>query len=200
MTETIASFFEAGGVIMYILLGVSVVSLAAIIERLIYWSRRPTRREMRALERYASLCASGRRDAALEIARDDRSVQGRLVLETLAHAEPREELVLVAIEGLRPRFERFGALLGVVIAGAPLLGILGTVVGIIESFDLLGKASGVSDPAVIAGGIAKALYTTAAGLSIALVTLLPAALFRARAASTLSRLESLGAAITARDA
>jgi len=197
MSATIVQFFEAGGVVMYILAAVSIVTLAAIIERLIYWSRHPTRREMRALERYTALCASGQRETALTIAKDDPSPQGRLVHETLSHPEPKEELTLVTIEALRPRFERFGSLLATVIAGAPLLGILGTVVGIIESFDLLGQAAGVSDPTVIAGGIAKALYTTAAGLSIALITLLPAALFRARAAATLSRLESLGAAVTA---
>ena len=199
MLDTIVRFLNTGGIVMYALVGVSVLTLAAILERALYWARHTTARELRALERYASLVSSGKRDAALAIAREDASPQGRLVRVVLESDTPSEETALVAIETLRPRFERFGALLATVITGAPLLGILGTVIGIIESFDLLGRAAGVSDPTVIAGGIAKALYTTAAGLTIALVALLPAALYRARAAATLSRLESLGAALAAND-
>ena len=62
--------------------------------------------------------------------------------------------------------------LDTIITMAPLLGILGTVLGIIQSFDLLGQ-SGIQDPKAVTGGIAQALITTAAGLSVALVTLVP---------------------------
>ena len=68
--------------------------------------------------------------------------------------------------------KRYLSVLDTIITAAPLLGILGTVSGIIISFDLLGDA-GIEDPKAVTGGIAQALITTATGLSIAIVTLLP---------------------------
>lgn len=180
---------------MYPLLLLSIVALGAVIERMFYWSRHSGSRELHTLDRYAQLLGSGQRDAAAQLARKDRSPLGRLVTWAAESGSPNEESVLVAIEALRPSMERFSTLLAATIASAPLLGILGTVVGIIESFDLLGEASSVSDPSVVAGGIAEALYTTAAGLTIALVAIYPASWFRARSSSSLSRLESLGALI-----
>ncbi len=64
------------------------------------------------------------------------------------------------------------AILDTIITMAPLLGILGTVTGIIISFDFLGKA-GVEDPKAVTGGIAQALITTATGLTVALATIVP---------------------------
>lgn len=197
MIDRLIQIFDAGGIVMYPLLLLSVIALGAVIERVLYWSRHRSSRELRNLDRYAQLLDAGQRDAAAQLARKDRSPMGRLVAWSSESASPGEESVLVAIEALRPRLERFSTMLAAIIASAPLLGILGTVVGIIESFDLLGEASSVSDPSVVAGGIAEALYTTAAGLTIALVALYPASFFRARASVALSRLESLGALIAA---
>ena len=64
---------------------------------------------------------------------------------------------------------------------APLLGILGTVLGIISSFQLLGT-SGIADPKLVTSGIAQALITTATGLTISIVTVFPYNYFRARVA------------------
>lgn len=195
MIDSMIQFFRAGGVVMYPLAVLSVIAIAAILERAFYWVRHSSIRELRALDRYSSLLSSSQHEAAANLAKKDPSPMGRMVSGALAHDSVSEEAVLVVLESIRPSFERFNALLGAIIGAAPLLGILGTVVGIIESFDLLGQAASVSDPTVIAGGIAQALYTTAAGLTVALVALFPAAYFRSRAATTLSRLESLGALI-----
>jgi biopolymer transport protein ExbB len=73
---------------------------------------------------------------------------------------------------------------------APLLGILGTVLGIIASFDLLG-ASGIEDPKAVTGGIAQALITTAAGLAVAIVSLIPLNYFVARTQRETRRLEQI---------
>ena len=84
---------------------------------------------------------------------------------------------------------------------APMLGILGTVTGIIRSFAAVGAqaaggagAEGPTDPTLVADGIAQALYTTAFGLLIAIVTLFPYVIFRARIDRALGRLELLAAA------
>src|SRR3989338_4500378 len=70
------------------------------------------------------------------------------------------------------RMKRGMAILDTIITFAPLLGILGTVTGIIASFDFLGQA-GIEDPKAVTGGIAQALITTATGLTIALATIIP---------------------------
>lgn len=198
MFEPVIQFFKDGGVVMYPLLVLSVLALAAILERTLYWVLNSSSRELAALDRYARLVIEGERDAAGKLASKDASPVGSLVRWAHEHPGGGYDGALVRVESLRPRIERFGSFLSAVIAGAPLLGILGTVVGIIESFDLLGAASSVSDPTLIAGGIAQALYTTAAGLTIALVAMFPASVFRARAAMTLSRLESLAAVLSGR--
>ena len=110
-----------------------------------------------------------------------------------------------AIEAQRPRLERFLPTLSTIITAAPMLGILGTVLGIIASFEVLGGgggsagggasgAGGPSDPALVGRGIAEALITTAAGLVVALGVLLPYNLLRVQVDRTLSRLEQLAAA------
>lgn len=83
--------------------------------------------------------------------------------------------------------------LATIIAAAPLLGILGTVTGIIDSFGLIGSAESITDPAQLAEGISEALYTTAFGLSIALATVFPYAVLRARLQRVLSSLEVIAA-------
>jgi biopolymer transport protein ExbB len=77
------------------------------------------------------------------------------------------------------RMQRFMSALDTMITVAPLLGILGTVLGIISSFAILG-AGGISDPRAVTGGIAQALVTTAAGLSIAIITVVPYNFFNSR--------------------
>ena len=70
------------------------------------------------------------------------------------------------------RMRRGLGILDTIITMAPLLGILGTIIGIIESFDPLGM-KGIADPKTLTSGIAQALITTAAGLAVALITLIP---------------------------
>ena len=89
------------------------------------------------------------------------------------------------VRGLR---RGLGAL-DTIVTLAPLLGILGTVLGIIESFDILGQA-GVEDPRAVVGGIAEALVTTAAGLVIAVLTLIPYNWFVSRVRAYTERIEA----------
>jgi biopolymer transport protein ExbB len=77
------------------------------------------------------------------------------------------------------RMGRFMGLLDTMITVAPLLGILGTVTGIIDSFNML-DTRGLEQPQAVTAGIAEALITTAAGLIIAIATLVPFNMFNAR--------------------
>jgi biopolymer transport protein ExbB len=124
--------------------------------------------------------ADGSRDALLlAVGRSlsERGLKARGILE-MAYAEEER------------RLNRYMTVLDTVITLAPLLGILGTVLGIIDSFDLLG-AGGARDPMAVTGGIARALITTATGLSIAILTLIPFNFFRSRADSSLTEIEEV---------
>jgi biopolymer transport protein ExbB len=69
--------------------------------------------------------------------------------------------------------DRFMASLSTIITAAPMLGILGTVTGIITSFDLLSGGQAMVDPRAVSGGISEALVATASGLVVALISLFP---------------------------
>jgi len=188
MIEQALQFFQAGGWVMYPLLLLSILSATCTIERLAYWLLGSQRGSSQRVARYLAMNHKDRTSASKE----DTSLEGRLVrFATSSTTKPSEAQLFAQVDALRVPSERFSSFLGVIIAAAPLLGILGTVTGIINSFDLLGEASAISDPSVVAGGIAEALYTTAFGLSIALITLFPHVYFKSQAERTLGRLEAL---------
>lgn len=180
---------------MYPLLAMSVISLTLIFERTVFWVLGPQRVGHRRLGFYLERLNHESRDSMLKLSGSDSTLEGRLVSRALGSQSTSEPALIGHIEALRPAIERFAPTLGAIIAAAPLLGILGTVTGIIQSFDLLGEASSVSDPTIVAGGIAEALYTTAFGLCIALVTLFPHVYFKSRADRALGYLEVLAGAI-----
>lgn len=195
MLQHAIQIFQAGGWVMYPLLAMSVFSLTLIFERTFYWVLGSQRAGQRRHETYLQMLSTDQVETVQAESRSDRTLEGLLVHRSLRLRSVTEPMLIGLIESLRPSIERFSPTLGAIIAAAPLLGILGTVTGIIQSFDLLGEAASVSDPAIVAGGIAEALYTTAFGLCIALVTLFPHVYFKARADRALGRLEVLAGAI-----
>ncbi|MGP1272119.1 MAG: MotA/TolQ/ExbB proton channel family protein [Phycisphaerales bacterium] len=194
MTQAI-EIFRAAGWVAWPLLALSVLSVAVCLERAVYFAM--VRREF-AGDRIAALAAGLRRGAAHRSrVRIGSGIVGVFIdrMDTAAGGEPvTESAVLAAAEACRPRLERFLSLLSTAITAAPMLGILGTVTGIIQSFGLLGDAETVRDTTAMAAGISEALYTTAFGLTIALVLLLPYNAFRAAAGRCLNALETLGVA------
>ncbi len=192
--ETLGTLMDRGGWVMWILAGMSLVAVSLSLERLIFWlgAHRPGRG--RWLGKLASALRSGNTEAARGLCGGDGSFYAAFGAALIERGRG-EAAALELVEGLRPRLERFGGMLSTIITAAPLLGILGTVTGIIESFELLGAQAGAaSDPAQIAGGIAEALITTAAGLVVAVVALFPYALHRSQLRRAMGRLEMLGAA------
>jgi biopolymer transport protein ExbB len=194
LSDHIALLIERGGYVMIPLLALSVISLALIIERAWFWclTHRPSR--VRTLGRLNDALRRGRTEAAETLIADDRSVYG-LVGRRLIRQGASDAVAVEAVESQRPRLDRFMVILSTVITAAPLLGILGTVVGIIQSFRLLEEQQqALTDPRDVAGGIAAALLTTALGLIVALMTLFPYMIFRSQTGRALGRLESVIAA------
>ncbi|MEQ8770971.1 MAG: MotA/TolQ/ExbB proton channel family protein [Phycisphaerales bacterium] len=194
--EQVRQVVSAGGWVMFPLIVLSVLSVTLCVERIAFWARTHSKRSRSLVRAIAARLHEGNPGAALDLARQDNTVYGRFVESLLDRSRrPSEPAALEEIERLRPAIERFGTFLATTIAAAPLLGILGTVTGIIRSFNLLGGAGTVSDPTAVAAGIAEALFTTAFGLTVALVTLFPYAVFRAQSERCLGKLEALGAAL-----
>lgn len=187
-----------GGPIMWPLLALSVIGVTLCIERGWFWlaTHRPGR--LARLRRYQELTASGAIERALELCHDDRGVYGRMawaMLEARRDGRALEPAATAAMDAQRARIERFMPTLSTIITAAPMLGILGTVVGIIASFQILAAEQTATDPRAVSQGIAEALLTTAAGLVIAIVVLFPYNAFRAQIDRSLGRLEHLAASI-----
>lgn len=196
--DAIVTAFLKGGWVMYPLLLLSILSVAATIERSLFWARTHGPGRMKRISALAKRIRSGDKSGTQAMAEMDKSIYGELArllieagafdVEGLSEGEARE-----LIEQLRGPVERSSVLHTTIITAAPMLGILGTVTGIIQSFTVLGLQEGITDPAAVADGIAEALYTTAFGLIVALITLFPYVVFRAHAERAFNGLELLAA-------
>ena len=179
---TIQNVFDRGGFAIWLLLICSLVATTITVERLIvFWrNRRATALGVDAVEQVIALTSLGRFDEAEKYARQGSGMACRILALGLHHRElglhdSLEEAANAELDYLR----RSLAVLDTIITLGPLLGILGTVTGIIRSFHVLGVNDTV-DPTVVTGGIAEALLTTAAGLAVAIFALIPFNFFVAK--------------------
>jgi biopolymer transport protein ExbB len=146
----------------------------------------------RLVNRLVKLLKAGRREEAMEVAEKGHGSMGRVLSQTLTflHLE-REQLEDQVSESLleeTPRIERFGTAIMVIAAVAPLLGLLGTVTGMISTFSVITE-HGTGDPKMLAGGISEALITTQLGLIVSIPALLLGTLLKSQAEALLGRLE-----------
>ena len=184
------TIMERGGPVMWPLLIVSIVALAVTIERTWFWFNLHTGRESRRYRQLLSAFRNGDRSKAESILRNPGSVYDRLARRMLEDG-PDDATALEEIDNLRTRTERFSSVLSTIVTASPMLGILGTVTGIIQSFELLGGNQSIIDPNDVSGGIAEALITTAGGLVIALMALFPYMIFRTQSDRALNRFEAM---------
>jgi len=162
-----------GGPVMWPLLACSIVALAVVFERIIFWMVVSQRKNQKLINRIFTLTEEGDFDTAIKEGEASLCLVCRILTSGLAHRNYGlvQSLEAAAMQEIE-KMKRYLSVLDTIITLAPLLGILGTVSGIIISFDLLGT-TGIEDPKAVTGGIAQALLTTAAGLAIAIVALLP---------------------------
>ena len=172
--------FKNGGPVMFPLLACSVVSLTLIIERTLFWIRIGMNKNQQLVDEVLELSRRGDWDGVRIKADGSKNYVVRMLVSGILH---RDYSMIKAMESAAAdeisRMRRFMGGLDTIITVAPLLGILGTVTGIIASFDMLG-VSGVEHPRAVTGGIAQALITTAAGLSISIATVFPYNYFNSR--------------------
>lgn len=158
---------------MYPLLLCSIISLTLIIERGIFWIRETRNRKRQLLDDLMTLVEKNDFTEAKRITGDTKDFVIRVMVCGMVHREfsLRDALEMSADEEIA-RMRRYLPVLDTMITLSPLLGILGTVTGIIYSFHMLGTV-GVEHPAMITEGISQALITTAFGLIIAIFSLIP---------------------------
>ena len=165
--------FHKGGLVMWPLLLTSVVSLTVVFERVIFIVRERRSRRPDVLENILTDVEQGNMPQAIKHGEHCRDFVVRTLVYGLKHREKSfsNALLQAANQELR-RFSQGLTILDTTITLAPLLGLLGTVTGMIHAFGLLGNQE-LAAPTVITGGIAEALIATAFGLGIAILALIP---------------------------
>lgn len=169
-STTLVSIVIQGGLVMIPLLASSVIALTVVIERLYFWRRL---RSQAVVSRILALVAEGDLPQAAQEASTSRHPVARVLGAGIAskHLLPGAAMQAAAQAELS-QARRYLPVLDTVITLAPLLGLLGTITGMISAFGIVSEAD-LGQPHAITGGIAEALIATATGLLIAIMTLIP---------------------------
>lgn len=181
--------FEKGGPIMWPLLAASVLALAVVMERLLFLFIVRLRRNPKAMEQFFTAVGRGDMNEAIRIGKKSKFYVVRALGYALEHRDTSlpNALLYAQAQELK-RFQRGIPILDTVITLAPLLGLLGTVTGMMGSFSIIGGE--LNSPGAITGGIAEALIATAFGLGIAITALLPFNFMNARLEQARHEIES----------
>ena len=164
-------FLSKGGVLVVPIMLCSVLALAIFSERLIRFARMRSRGAGLA-EKIAGLLTKKEEDAAMKIARESNSPMGRVLISAIGAKDmDREMLETVIVNATDEEVRNLSTYiqaLATIGNIAPLLGLLGTVIGMIKAFMVIQQMGGKVNAAVLAGGIWEAMLTTALGLAVAL--------------------------------
>src|SRR5260370_27996353 len=156
---------------MYPIVAVLVVAVAVILERLVWWTVQTAQRDPAKLDKVYAALEQGNIAAAINLARGSKDPLVRTVWHGLNHVHASLEGALQVASGVEvQRAGRFMSVMDATITLAPLLGLLGTVTGIMSAFNAVNE--GGLSPAAVSGGIGEALIATACGLGIAIFTLI----------------------------
>jgi biopolymer transport protein ExbB len=185
MSDIIAIIVK-GGLVMIPLVLCSVISLAVTIERILYWHRISSKKSVEDML------------LSVETGKTERGVlPGSGVITTCSagsrrragHRNPSYSKAMeVAAQGELPILKRRLVILDTIITLAPLLGLLGTITGMISSFGIMSD-TGLGQPHAVTGGVAETLIATATGLLIAILTLIPYNYFTSRAEKEMEDIE-----------
>jgi biopolymer transport protein ExbB len=171
--------FRKGGPIMWPILVVSIIGLTVVIERIFWWTGRWFRRDPKRIEKVFTAIEVGDVTEASRLSRDSRDPVLRMMWNGLNHQHASLQGALQVAAGIEiKRAGRFLVVMDTLVTLAPLLGLLGTITGLIRSFSFLGNEELAVQ--AVTGGIAEALIATACGLGIAIFALIPFNFFTSR--------------------
>jgi biopolymer transport protein ExbB len=186
--NVVVDVFLRGGPIMWPILLCLIAAVAVAMERTLWWWALNRRVKMAALNRAFEMISAGQFEEGIALTRDSDDPFLATVNEGLIHAHSSllGAMQLRAMDEIEKAEKRLW-ILGTFITLAPLLGLLGTVTGIMHSFHFVGQEELAA--VKVSGGIAEALIATACGLGIAILCLLPYNFFNRQLAQFRSRLE-----------
>lgn len=178
----IENILTAGGIVSYPLIAFSLIAVALIVERIVFWSR-IKRRQRRIVKEILSIYRSDPFRAIAKLKKNAQLPIARIFLEALELEQPTaDEFRLAldsAIQAEIPILRKFGTWFQTIITASPLLGLLGTILGLIRSFasmDMGNVANNNSSEIML--GLSEALVSTVMGIVVAIFTLLFANAFR----------------------
>ncbi len=172
--KSVMEIIRTGGLIAWVIVGLGGVALLMVLGRamLLLFAARGSKKLMGPVMAEVD---AGRIEEGLKIAQEARTPIGRVLSATLSSVDrPRDQLEDVVAEAVlqeQPNLSRFGSSIMVMAAVSPLLGLLGTVTGMISTFDVITEF-GTGNPKLLSGGISEALVTTELGLIVAIPALL----------------------------
>jgi biopolymer transport protein ExbB len=174
MGQSPMELFVHGGWIMWPILLVSFVAVTAVVERTLFLLRENTRRQPAVVEQMFEKVENGDTAGAVKLGTPSKDYVARVVVYALTHKDHSltNAFTRAANQELN-RYQRGIAVLDTCITISPLLGLLGTVLGMMNTFGALGDGDIAANAGKITGGVGEALIATAAGLLIAIVGLLP---------------------------
>ena len=204
LTESLGRFFEQAGAewVLWLLLLLSVASVMVMIERLLFLSKQAYEYDALADQLNGALAKGN--DAVTEVIGAHARGAARVALAAAMDswnegASAIAERVASSITAERVRYERFLVILGTIAANAPFIGLLGTVIGVLNAFgQLAGALEGDSRTELVMGSISEALVATAVGLAVAIPAVIAYNYFKRRTRVAMQQADALSKLVIAR--
>ena len=189
LANIVVQFFLKGGPVMWPMLICAFVTVAVVGERSFWWWRESRKRDPKKLEQLLAALEHSDVPAATKLAEDSEDPVIRMIYRGLSHVHTSLVGALQLAAGIElQRAGRFQTVMDTLVTLAPLLGLLGTVTGLMRAFLSVGNAE--LSVAAVTGGIGEALIATACGLGVAIVALVPFNFFNGKIAKLQFELET----------
>jgi biopolymer transport protein TolQ len=196
MTEQLFSLAHyADQAVLWILVLLSIVSLAIILERFFFLNK-ISKDSKAVLSRIESALKENRLNEVNELAKDTSTVMGQAASYAIKHIEKSgpaglEEIFNTFTITVRPKMEKSLSFLGTIGSNAPYIGLLGTVLGIMKAFHDMTQATSDAGQKVVMAGISVALVATAAGLAVAIPSVISYNYFNKKVQSIIDALNAV---------
>ncbi len=185
----VVQFFLKGGPVMWPLLICALAAVAVVGERAFWWLSERRKRDPQSMEQLLAALENSDVDAAKRISQGSNDPVIRMIYHSLSHTHTSVPVALQMAAGIElERAGRFLNMMDTLVTLAPLLGLLGTVTGLMRAFLNVGDAE--LSVSAVTGGIGEALIATACGLGIAIVSLVPLNYFSGKLARLQFELET----------
>jgi len=183
MGQTPMELFIHGGPVMWPILITSFIGITVAVERIIFLLREAISRQPEVVEKMYDRVDANDPEGAIALGKKSKDVVAKILTYTLSHRDNMNIAFVRAANNELKRYQQGGAVLDTVITAAPLLGLLGTVTGMMGTFgSLTGDIAAAAGK--ITGGVAEALIATMCGLAIAITGLVPYNILNAKIEQT----------------